>query len=204
MSDQKVQIPEALVPLSWILGDWEGTGRGHYPDIEDFSFVQQAEFRNDGRPFISYFSRTWLLNEDGSVGKPLANESGFWRLPKPDVVELVLVHASGIAETWAGVNEVLQIDNARITSARARVGTTHVLRTATASDVRGGERLYGLMDGHLLWTFDMAAEEHDMQNHLWARLAPLTLEASRSQASPTEPIYSYLPPQDIREMGKST
>jgi hypothetical protein len=50
----------------------------------------------------------------------------------------------------------------------------------------------------------MAAGEHEMQNHLWARLAPLTVEASRSQASPTEPIYSYLPPQDIREMGKST
>jgi hypothetical protein len=60
------------------------------------------------------------------------------------------------------------------------------------------------MDGHLLWTYDMAAGEHEMQNHLWARLAPLTVEASRSQASPTEPIYSYLPPQDIREMGKST
>jgi hypothetical protein len=120
------------------------------------------------------------------------------------VVELVLVHASGIAETWAGVNEVLQIEDARITSARARVGTTHVMRTATAEDVRGGERLYGLMDGHLLWTYDMAAGEHEMQNHLWARLAPLTVEASRSQASPTEPIYSYLPPQDIREMGKST
>ncbi len=197
------QLPEDLVRLSWLLGDWEGTGRGHYPGIEDFSFVQQAEFRNDGRPFISYFSRTWLLNEDGTVGRALATESGFWRLPKPDVVELVLVHASGIAETWAGLNEVLQIDDARITSARARIGTTHVMRTETAGDVKGGERLYGLMDDHLVWTYDMAADKHPMQNHLWARLAPLTLEAARGVASPTEPIYSYLPPVDIRELGKT-
>lgn len=201
--DFEARIPEELVRLSWLLGDWEGTGRGHYPDVPDFSFVQQAEFRNDGRPFISYVSRSWLLNEDGSVGEPLATESGFWRLPKPDVVELVLVHATGIAETWAGLNEVLQIEDARITSARARIGTTHVMRTETAEDVRAGERLYGLMEGHLVWTYDMAADEHPMQNHLWARLAPLTVEAARGVVSPTEPIYSYLPPVDIRELGKT-
>lgn len=202
MTETDLKVPESLVRLSWLLGDWEGTGRGHYPDIEPFSFVQQAEFRNDGRAFISYFSRTWLLHEDGSVGKPLASETGFWRMPEPDVIELVLVHASGIAETWAGLNEVLKIEDARITSARARVGTTHVMRTETASDVRAGERLYGLMDGHMVWTYDMAAGEHELQNHLWARLAPLTVEASQGVASPTEPIYSYLPPVDLRELGE--
>lgn len=194
-------VPDELVRLSWLLGDWEGTGRGHYPGIDDFSFVQQAEFRNDGRPFISYVSRSWSLNDDGTVGKPLATESGFWRLPTPDVVELVLVHATGIAEIWAGLNEVLEIDDARITSARARIGTTHVMRSETADDVQAGERLYGLMDSHLVWTYDMAADAHPMQNHLWARLAPLTVGATLGCITPTEPIYSYLPPVDIREFG---
>ena len=45
-----------------------------------------------------------------------------------------------------------------------------VARTATAKEYTAGHRLYGLVDGDLLWTFDMAAVGHPLTSHLSARL----------------------------------
>ena len=50
--------------------------------------------------------------------------------------------------------------------------TDAVLRTASAKDYSAGHRLFGLVNGRLLWTFDMAAMGQEMQNHLSASLAP--------------------------------
>ena len=44
------------------------------------------------------------------------------------------------------------------------------MRTASAKEYVGGTRLYGLVDGDLLWTFDMAAMQQELQPHIWARL----------------------------------
>ena len=45
-----------------------------------------------------------------------------------------------------------------------------MVRTASADEYTAGQRLYGLVEGDLLWTFDKAAGGHPLQNHLWARL----------------------------------
>ena len=76
-------IPEPLLPLSWLLGTWVGVGVGGYPTIEEFQFGQEVTFATDGRPFLSYWSRTWLLDSEGERVRPLATEAGFWR-PRPD------------------------------------------------------------------------------------------------------------------------
>ncbi|SKF95793.1 Domain of uncharacterised function (DUF1794) [Mycobacteroides abscessus subsp. abscessus] len=45
------------------------------------------------------------------------------------------------------------------------------MRTSTASvEYTGGQRLYGSVEGDLLWTFDRATTEQPLQSHLWARL----------------------------------
>ena len=62
------------------------------------------------------------------------------------------------------------LENATITGARATVRTDAILRTNSAKDYSQGERLYGLVDGKLLWTFDMAAMGQPLQNHLAASL----------------------------------
>ena len=46
----------------------------------------------------------------------------------------------------------------------------YVARTATAKEYTGGHRLYGLVQGDLYWTFDMAAMGQELQNHLAAQL----------------------------------
>ena len=45
-----------------------------------------------------------------------------------------------------------------------------VARTATAKEVTGNHRLYGIVDGALLYAVDMAAVGQPLQPHLSARL----------------------------------
>ena len=49
-------------------GSWHGNGHGDYPTIEAFQFGQELVFQQDGRPFIHYFSRAWIVDEDGDEG----------------------------------------------------------------------------------------------------------------------------------------
>jgi hypothetical protein len=158
------QIPTdlnpALAPIAFLLGHWHGNGHGDYPTIDRFAFRQEVGFTHDGRPFLHYLSRTWLLDEDGQDVRPLAVETGFFR-PQPDGgLEVVLAHPSGFVEIYYGT-----VDRAKI-----ELATDAVVRTASAKEYTAGQRLYGLVDGDLLWTFDMAALGEALQSHIWARL----------------------------------
>ena len=163
-------IPDQLVPLSWLIGTWVGVGVVGYPTHEDMQYGQEATFATDGRPFLSYWSRTWLLDEAGERVRPLATEAGFWR-PRPDnKVELLLAHPTGYAEVWVGDVTVTGIVDARITGARVQLHTDVVARTESAKEYTGGTRLYGLVEGDLLYRYDMAAVGLSLSPHLSARL----------------------------------
>ncbi len=166
-------LPEQVKPLSWLLGTWVGVGLGQYPGITDFRFGQEVVFANDGRPFISYSSQSWILNDGGERIRPASRETGFWR-PQPDgTVEVLLSHASGFVEMYLGQVTVTAIEAGVITAARVELATDVVVRTPSAKEYAAGHRLYGLVDGDLAWVYDMAAMGHDMQNHLSAKLAKL-------------------------------
>ncbi len=166
-------LPSELASLSWLIGLWVGVGTGQYPTIEDFRFGQEVSFSHDGCPFLSYASRSWLLDDDGNRVKPLAAESGFLRPGPGNTVEMQLSHSTGYAEIWYGKIEVTGIEQAKITGARAELRTDLVARTESAKDYSEGYRLYGLVDGRLLWTFDMSAMGEPMSNHLAATLHPM-------------------------------
>ena len=70
-------LPTELVPVAWLIGTWAGAGVGGYPTVPEFRFGQEITFSHDGRPFLSYWSRTWLLDDDGNPLRPLATESGY-------------------------------------------------------------------------------------------------------------------------------
>ena len=170
------ELPEPLLPLSWLIGRWAGVGTGHYPTIEDFRFGQEVSFHTDGRAFLIYWSRSWLLDDEGNQVRPLATEAGFLRPTAGNAFEMMLSHPSGYGETWRGEVEITGLENARITGARATARTEMVSRTETAKPYLRGERLYGLVNGRLLWTFDMEAMGQPMQNHLAATLSPVEPE----------------------------
>jgi len=194
MSKLPSELPPEIVRISWLLGHWEGVGQGQYPNSSNFSFIQQLEFNNDGRPFIDYESKSWELNADGSAGKPMHSEKGFWKPGEGTSVEVSISHVTGISEIWTGLNEVLTIEEAKITSARARIATQWVGRVPSAKPVDAGDRLYGLMNGELMWTYDMAAVGQEMQNHLWARLKPLS-ETQISETKKTgKPVNKHVVP----------
>ena len=149
-----------LVPLLFLLGRWEGAGVGGYPTIESFQFGQEIEFSHNGKPFLIYSSRTWMLDEDGTIGRPLAVETGYWR-PQPDnQLEVLLAHPTGFVEVYLG----------QITGTKIEMATDAVIRTASAKDVTGGKRLYGLIGTDLGYAYDLAAEGQPLQSHLSAQL----------------------------------
>ncbi len=150
-----------LLPL---VGVWRGAGESVYPTIEGpYTFGQQIVFAHDGRPFLSYESRSWLLGPDGEIIRAAARETGFWR-PQPDgELEVILTHASGITEIFYG---------------RARnltsweIETDAVVRTSSAKDVTASHRLYGLVEGgDLAYVDERAMMGQQLQPHLSARLS---------------------------------
>jgi hypothetical protein len=161
----EVEHPD-LAPLSFLLGRWEGFGKGDYPTIEQFDFIQELTFTHNGKPFLIYTSRSWLLEQDGTKGRPLGMETGFWR-PQPDNhVEVLLAHPTGIVEIYLG----------EVSGTRVEMATDAVARTVSAKPVTAGKRLYGLVDSQregekdLAYAYDMAAMGQPLQPHLWARL----------------------------------
>lgn len=159
------QIPAdldpAAVPLAWLLGTWRGEGVGGYPTIADFRFGQQVEFGHIGKPFLTYVSRSWLIETDGTRGRNLATETGFWR-PRPGgQLEVLLSHPTGYVEIWVG-----QADGPKV-----ELRTDLVARVDDAKPYTAGHRLYGLVDGDLMWAYDMAAMGQPLQPHLSARLS---------------------------------
>ncbi|WP_293786397.1 FABP family protein [uncultured Aeromicrobium sp.] len=159
------EIPSDLhpdvMPLAWLLGHWHGNGRGDYPTIEAFGFEQDVAFTHDTRPFLHYFSQTWVTDDEGKRVRPGALETGFLRAVGDGKVEMVLAHPTGYAEIWYG-----EIDGPRLT-----LTTDVVARTETAKEYTAGQRMYGLVEGNLMYAYDMAAEGHPLQSHLWGKLA---------------------------------
>jgi len=149
-----------IAPLSFLLGRWEGAGVGGYPTIENFRFGQEISFSHNGKPYLIYASRSWLLDDDGNLVRPLATETGYWRPQPGGQVEVVLAHPTGIAEIYLG----------EVTGTKVELRTDIVARTSTAKEVTAGQRLYGLIGTDLGWAFDMAAMDQPLQPHLSAQL----------------------------------
>ena len=160
------EIPDNIHPdcarLAWLIGKWAGNGHGEYPGIENFQFGQEVIVQQDGRPFLHYVSRAWIVDAEGNHVREAAQETGFLR-PKADgTLEVLLTHNTGFVEIWTGEIHPEQ--------PRFEIVTDAVARTSTAKDYTGGKRLYGYVNGDLLYAFDMAAMGHELQPHTHAQL----------------------------------
>lgn len=195
MIDLNANLPSEIVPLSWLLGVWEGSGVVNYTvgdTVHSLEFGQRVSFSHDGLPYLNYNSYTWLLDEDQT---PHVAETGYWRLSRPAQegdagpamlrgagsrpfssmeevetlrtanggfeVEVSLVHPTGVSELYVGEVKGPRID----------LATDAVLRSASAKDYSAATRLYGLVDSHLLWAWDIAALGQDLRTHSSGRLA---------------------------------
>jgi THAP4-like, heme-binding beta-barrel domain len=151
-----------LVPF---IGVWRGRGGGEYPTIDSFAYAQEVRFSHDGRPFVFYESRSWLLEDDGTPIRPAQREVGWWRPMHEDgrptgELEVLLTAPNGIMELYVG----------RVDGVKVELVTDAVVRTVTAKEVNSGQRLYGIVDGALLYAFEMAAVGQPLTPHLSAKL----------------------------------
>lgn len=167
-------LPAPLVPLSWLLGRWEGEGVVDYPTLDKpQTFVQEVQFSHDGRDFLYYSSRAKLLGEDGSADTLFHSEMGFWRVlvaedPFEDAkrapgvdVEVTLAHPEGVVEIYTG----------RATGARVDLEAGPIGRGAGAVEYEAAKRMYGHVRGHLMWVVDLAAAGHPLASYASARLS---------------------------------
>ncbi|MGI8532408.1 MAG: FABP family protein [Geodermatophilaceae bacterium] len=151
----------ALLPLLPLVGTWRGEGQVGYPTIEGAHYRQEVSFGHDGRPFLAYAASAVLLGPDGAVVRKSAREVGWWRAGEGEQFEVLLAHPTGIVEVYVGA----------VTGPTTwELSTDVVARTSTAKEVTANHRLYGIVDGALLYAVDMAAVGQPLQPHLSARL----------------------------------
>lgn len=156
----------ALLGLLPLVGVWRGRGQGAYPAGEDFEFGQEVRFSHDGRPFLYYESRSWVIDEDANPMEPSAREVGWWRPilvddQPTDELEVMIIHPAGVMELYIGK---------ATGTTRFEMATDAVVRTATARQDTAGHRLYGIVDGALCYAYDLASGGRPLAPHLSARL----------------------------------
>ena len=201
MFELDVDLPAELVPLSWLIGVWEGSGVVAYrvgDEVREHEFGQRVAFSHDGTPHLQYSCSAWLLPDadagDDAQPRPLFSEIGYWRLSRPlgDAddgpamlpgtgapifqtaeavetlrngrgafdIEVLLVQPGGVSELYLG----------EINGPRIDLATDAVLRSSTAKEYAAATRLYGLVDDHLLWAWDIAALGQDLRTHASGRM----------------------------------
>ena len=184
-------LPEGLAPevypLAWLVGRWRGVGAVGYPNLPEAAIVQEVVVDHDGGPYLSWSATTWLApataeggdgaadGAPGADGGPAADEpvwareSGFWRVPteRPadlpadkHPVELLLVDPSGHLTLYAGMTGNGRID----------LVNDVIVRSPDAAEVTAATRLLGLVQGELMWTWDLAAFGEPLQSYASTRL----------------------------------
>jgi len=170
-----------LVPLSWLIGEWEGSGRLGSGDEGSEHFVQHVSFTHNGLPYLQYRAESWLADDDGTRLRPLTVETGFWALERKQLdadggpglipadivpalksadevealrnkdggfdISVTIAHPGGISELYYG----------QIKGPQIQLTTDMVMRGSHSKDYSAATRIFGLVDGNLLWRWDVAA-----------------------------------------------
>jgi hypothetical protein len=153
----------ALLPM---VGVWRGDGEGNNPGVGDYRFGQQIVVSHDGGNYLSWESRSWVMDADGEFVGPDLRETGYWRVsadPAGDeVLELLLTHSSGVVELFYG---------RALTQSSWELATDVVIRSQSAAVVGGARRLYGIVEGgDLAYVEERVVADGPLEPHLSARL----------------------------------
>jgi hypothetical protein len=162
---QGPDLHPALLGLLPFVGLWRGRGQGGFPAPEDFDFAQEVRISHDGRPFLAYESRIWILDADSKPVRMADRETGWWRPvlvnDRPgDEMEATMMTPDGVMELYIG----------RVSGTRLEMVTDAVVRTPSALEVTAGHRLFGIVDGALLYAHEMSGMGETLVPHLSARL----------------------------------
>lgn len=146
-----MDLPDAL---AWLVGRWEGEGRGAYPNCDDFTYRDEMTFRHPRpeAPVLAFSERTWLLSD----GSPSHEEAGYLIATETDRIELVVAHPLGVVEVHDGT----------VTGPRIELASVTVAGAPTASNVTQMRRTLERRDDDTLWyQLDMAANGQPLVFH---------------------------------------
>lgn len=172
-----------LVPLYWLIGTWEGTGKLGAGEDGDLEFKQTVKFIDSGLPFLEYHSQSWLIHEDGQILRPLSTEMGFWSLDRAleegdvgpgmtpaDVVpvfrsaedvEKLRNQDSGfpVTATISHPGGITELYYGAIKGPQMQITTDAVMRSEHAKPYAGATRMYGLVNNDLYWRWDVLTDK---------------------------------------------
>lgn len=151
----------ALVGLAWLRGHWEGTGYREWPPEPKISYAIKLDFAENGADYFHYMSQSFEVDEDQRPIAPLDMETGFWRPRSDGTVDVMMCSPLGYSELWFGKLSPGRID--MTTDAVVRAKDAAVAYTA-------GRRLYGLVEGKLMFAFDRATQDQPLRSFVWATL----------------------------------
>ena len=154
------EVSDQLLSVLPLLGEWHGEGQAAGTG-GDHRFGQWVRFSHDGRGFLAYDSRTWRLTDDGQIVGPDVRETGFWRPRGEEEVELLVTSPAGLVEIYAG--------RARTTTSW-ELDTDVLARTPDHPDTSRAKRLYGIVEGALMYAVDRAAGDQPLRPTMSARL----------------------------------
>jgi hypothetical protein len=199
MIELDASLHPELVPLSWLIGSWEGVGVVGYAETPEKQFGQRIDFAaHEGTPFLQYTAHAWLLDEAGELESTLTLETGIWQLVREhdegDVGPGMMVPTAEQSFTSAAAVETLRTNDdafeieveiahphgvmelyaGTVRGPRIDLATDVVARTKTAKEYTASTRMYGLVGGELMWAWDMAAMGHELASHSSARLKKLS------------------------------
>lgn len=176
MFDLPEDLAPEIYPLAWLVGAWHGDGVLKYPKIPERAFTQDVVFEHDGGPYLRYTSviRVAVAPDagPGAGAQPPAvwsSETGFWRVStdRPaglgadqHPVEVLLADAAGRVSVYLGA----------VGGGRVDLASDLIARTATGADVTASKRLYGSVEGKLMWVWELAAFGQPLQSYASASL----------------------------------
>merc|ERR1712100_361816 len=131
----KSSLPEKLEFLAPLLGTWKGKGQGNYPTIKPFSFLEETQFSNNGKPFISYVQKT---KSEG--GEPMHTETGYIRVRDDNgssIIEFLVNDPTGVSSIFDG--KVEENTDSKFT---VKFTSTNVQCTPSAKPVTNIERSF--------------------------------------------------------------
>lgn len=164
-------------------------------------FTHRVSFSHDGGPYLNYAATAWFTPDDTAgdqalqASVPLVAETGYWRLSRPatdadpgpallpplatapprsvDDVEALRAPSGGfpLEVSLAHSDGVLELYLGEISGPRIDIATDAIVRGPGGKNYGAATRMYGLVDGHLLWAWDIAALGSELASHASARLA---------------------------------
>jgi len=162
-------VNQQLLGLAWMLGSWQGEANGNWPGLGDFHVGCRIDFTSNGSRYMHYICQTYWMDDDGQPTKPFTMETGFWFPHDDATVDVIVADADGWTENYTGT----------VQGAKIELTSDVVARIKTSDEqYTGGSRLYGNVDGQLMWTWDCATLDVPLQPFIWATLKRTAVEVA--------------------------